>query len=98
MMADVYRYTFADNLSMVDVEETLVLAIIATQSLHGESQARLDIGHTFDAERRSCVIDARTEVGRDFNRLFVGFITREFGSASFKVERVGAQHPEPAAV
>jgi hypothetical protein len=66
--------------------------------LHGESQARLDIGHAFDPLKRACVIDATTVVGRDFNRLFLGFISREFGAASFKVERVGAESPERVAV
>jgi hypothetical protein len=35
-------------------------------------------------------------VGRDLNRLFIGFMTREFGPGSFRVERV--QHAaDPAA-
>jgi hypothetical protein len=87
---DVYRYQFRPEVSIEEVEETLMLAVIATESLHGESQARLDIGHAFSAEKRSCVIDASTPVGRDFNRLFIGFVSREFGRSSFTVERVGA--------
>jgi hypothetical protein len=33
------------------------------------------------------VIDASGEVGRDFNQLFLGFMTREFGRESFRVSR-----------
>jgi hypothetical protein len=94
---DVYRYHFRPEVPIGEVEETLLLAVIAAESLHGESQVRLDIGHAFSAEQRSCVVDASTEVGRDFNRLFVGFLSREFGRSSFQVERVGAR-PEPATV
>jgi hypothetical protein len=94
---DLYRYQFRPEVPIGEVEETLLLAVIAAESLHGESQARLDIGHAFSAETRTCVIDATTEVGRDFNRLFIGFISREFGRSAFQVERVGAR-PEPTTV
>ena len=91
-----YRYLFDSTVPMPELENTIVLAIIATESLHGETQARIDISHAFDAERRACVIDATTAVGRDFNRLFVGFVTREFGADCFKVERV-ANASQPTA-
>ncbi len=96
MTRNIYRYTFAQTVPMDELEETLLLAIIATEAIHGESQARLDIGHAFDAQKRGCVIDADTTVGLDFNRLFIGFVTREFGAGSFRVERVAADRPEPA--
>jgi hypothetical protein len=98
MSQNVYRYAFIDTVPTEEIETTILLAIIAVESLHGESQARLDIGHAFDPGKRACVIDATTAVGRDFNRLFIGFLVREFGASSFKVERVGKEHPEPIAV
>jgi hypothetical protein len=88
MTQELYRYEFTDEAPSDEVEVTLLLAILATESLHGETQVRLDAAHAFDAQKRSCVIDAGTVVGRDFNRLFAGFLTREFGADSFKVERV----------
>jgi hypothetical protein len=71
-----------------EVEATLLLAIWGTESLHGEAQTRLDAGHFLDRDRRACAIDAGTPVGRDVNRLFVGFLGREFGPESFHVERL----------
>lgn len=97
MSADVYRYRFASSVSFEEVEASLVLALLATESLHGQSQVRLDAAHAVDADKRSCVIDASTAVGRDLNRLFAGFVTREFGADSFEVERVNQlpqQHPQ----
>ncbi len=88
MARDVYRYVFADEVPGVEVETTLILSIFGVESLHGESQTRLDAQHAFDAKKRVVVIDASTEVGRDLNRLFIGFMTREFGPGSFRVERV----------
>ncbi len=96
MSQEVYRYQFTSETPIDEVEVTLLLAILASESLHGESQVRLDAAHAFDAERRVCVIDAGTPVGRDFNRLFVGFITREFGADSFRVERVHEPLPRQA--
>lgn len=91
-----YHYAFDPAVAIEEVEATLVLTLLAVESLHGESQVRLDAVHTFDAAGRSCVIDAGTPVGRDLNRLFAGFLAREFGHAAFRVERVKVA-TEPAA-
>lgn len=97
MNGDVFRYQFSSGLDITEVEATVMLAILATESLHGESRVRLETLHRFDARQRSCVIDASGEVGRDLSRLFLGFISREFGKDSFRVERVTATEPAPAA-
>lgn len=88
MKTDTYCYTFAPDVSLEEVEASLLLALFGVESLHGESQTRLDAGHDFDREARTCVIDASTEVGRDLNKLFVGFLRREFGEDSFAIDRV----------
>jgi hypothetical protein len=85
-----YRYVFASTVPQEEVEASLLLALFAAESLHGEDQVRLDAAHFFDADRRACVIDAGTAVGRDLNRLFVGFVRREFGAEAFTVERVAS--------
>jgi hypothetical protein len=84
----IYRYVFAEAIPAEEAEATLVLALLAAESLHGEAQVRLDGAHHFDPDRRACVLDAGTPAGRDLNRLFVGFLRREFGEESFTVERV----------
>ena len=91
---DVYRYEFTDAVPAVEVETTLLLSIFGVEALHGESQARLDIQHAFEPKKRVVVIDGSTAVGRDLNRLFLGFMTREFGPGSFRVERI--QRPQEA--
>lgn len=91
-----YRYVFTPSVPPEEVEASLLLALFAAEALHGEAQVQLDAGHAFDAERRACVIDAGTEVGRDLNRLFVGFLRREFGEDAFTVERVRAESPASA--
>jgi len=99
MAKELYRYNFPPHVSVEDIEATLLLALWGGESLHGESQVRLDASHFLDADRRACVIDAGTPVGRDVNRLFVGYVRREFGNDAFQVERVDAvrdQEPEEA--
>jgi hypothetical protein len=93
----VYRYRFLGPVPIEEVEVSLLLAVLGTESLHGESQTRLDAAHAFDAEQRRCVIEATTPVGRDLNRLFVGFLRREFGEEAFQVERLQAMPRSDAA-
>src|ERR1700694_831522 len=83
-----YRYVFAPPTAMEEVEASLVLALFAVESLHGEDQVRLDAGHYLHREGRVCVIDAGTEVDRALNRVFSAFLRREFGADAFSVERV----------
>src|SRR3954451_25079348 len=96
MTRKLYRFTFSPDVPPQEVEASMLLAVFAVESLHGEVQVRLDAAHSFDPDGRSCVIDAGTAVGRDLNRVFIGFLRREFGEDAFRVERVdSAAHPQP---
>ena len=88
MSREVYQYQFSKKVSVEKVETTLVLAITAVESLHGQSQTRLDARHFLDGGKQACVIDASTPVGRDLNRLFVGFLSQDFEPADFHVNRM----------
>lgn len=87
MTADIHRYRFAASIAFEDIEASLVLAVFAAECLHGECQVRLDAAYAVDAAQRCCVIDGTTQVGRDINCLFTGFVLREFGPDSFRVQR-----------
>ena len=89
MNRELYRYNFDSKVPNRDIEESLLLAVLAAESLHGRSLVRLDASFCLDSHKRSCVVDAATEVGRAIARIFTGFLTREFGEEAFKVERVG---------
>ena len=95
MLNDLYRYEFAESVSMNELEGTLMLALAAAENLHGASQVRLDAEHAFDAALRVCVVNAGTPVGQDLNKLFAGFAMREFGAECFRVERIVAE-PTPS--
>lgn len=95
MTKDLYRYAFTEDVPIEEVEASLLLAVLATESLHGEAQTRLDAAHYLDPIKRACVIDAGTPVGRDLNRLFTGFMGREFGPDAFTVERIETHDHQP---
>ncbi|MEX1231114.1 MAG: hypothetical protein WEB58_12790 [Planctomycetaceae bacterium] len=96
MTKDVYRYEFQPDVPLDEVENSLLLAVMGAEALHGESQTRLDAAHLLDRDKRACVIDASPPVGRDLNRLFIGFLRREFGDDSFRVERIADRPPMAA--
>jgi hypothetical protein len=83
----VYCYQFSDSVSNEDIESTLILAVMGIESLYGESLFRLDAVHEFDKQTRQCTIDATTDVGRALNRLFAGYLMREFSRDAFQVRR-----------
>ncbi len=89
-MADreLYRYEFDDSISVKEVEESLFLAVLAAESLHGRSLVRMNASFCLDAEKRSCVVDATTGVGRSIASVFTGFLALEFAEGAFKVQRL----------
>ena len=86
-MPEVYRYSFRDDCKSIDIERCLALAFRGAESLHGEAEVRMDGQYAFDPGKHLCVIDSTTPVGRDINRLFVGFLQSEMGEASFRIDR-----------
>jgi hypothetical protein len=88
MSNNAYRYQFDPQLNIAEVEATFTLAVLASESLHGESRVRLEGRHGFNAVERTRTIFASNEVGQDLSRLFLGFLSREFGANTFSVEGV----------
>lgn len=80
-----YRLVFLKPLDMEAVEETLLLAILAVECLHGESAVRLDVGYAINKIDRMVVLDASNDTSRAVARVFLGFCTHEFGEDSFAV-------------
>ena len=91
MNSQIYRYRFGTTVPMRDVEESLLLAAMAAESLHGRSLLRLDGAFCLDAEKRAAVVDGGTDVGQAIAKIFTGFLSKEFGDQAFQVERVAKQ-------
>lgn len=95
MTRTVYRFEFNEGADMKEVEDTLLLSILAVGCLHGESAIRLDVGYVVDAERRVAAVDGTTPSGSAVARVFTGLAIHEFGDENFSIARVNA--PLPAA-
>ena len=93
MNRNLYRYAFTANTPMDDVEESLLLAVLAAECLHGRARVRLEAAFCLDSEKRSCVVDATSEVGGAIARIFTGFLSRQFGEEAYEVERVNQDRP-----
>ncbi len=90
MTREVYRYVFNPQVPFTEVLATLDLALIAAESLHGESRARMDARFAGRPLTRTLVVDASTHVGQALNQIFVGYARREYGEAAFAVTRCPA--------
>lgn len=82
-----YQITFRSHLKLDDIADSLTLAVCAAEGLHGRAKVRLDGAWWLDRQRRLCRIDAKTQVGRDIARLFIGFLIEEHGEGAFRVRR-----------
>jgi hypothetical protein len=87
MTHDTYKYRFDESVPAQELEDTFMLAMLAVESLHGRSRVRMESRFNLDKARRTCVIDASTDVGSDLARIFTGFATKEYGERSVLIER-----------
>ena len=82
------RFTFSKQVDMACVEDTLVLAVLAAESIHGRTDIRLDA--CFQLKERVCTIEDGKTVGRTIAQVFTGFLARKFGEDAFTVVRLAA--------
>ena len=88
MNHDIYKYEFSFNVPIDEVERSLALSVLTTESLHGRTRVRLDASFCIDKKEHACVVDAGTEVGCHIASIFTGYLTREFGENAFRVKRI----------
>jgi hypothetical protein len=84
--------SFRPSVEMAHVSDTLELARLATESLHGPERVQLDARWEMDDADRSVAIDSTSEVGRTLAIVFLGFVKREFGSGAVHVVRMGSHN------
>ena len=85
MTRTVYKFTFDDNVAMDDVERILALSTIPVESIHGESAMLVDGRFAVNKRRRTCLIDADSQLGNDLARVFTGFLNVN-SSGCFRVD------------
>jgi len=88
----IYKYSFDNQFQLKEIENSLFIAALATESLYGRSRLKLDTAFRLEKQKRSCVIDGSTEVGQHIACVFTGLLTKEFGEDGFKVERLNEEY------
>ncbi len=89
------KFHFSEHVNMAGVEDSLYLAVLAAESIHGRADIRLEAG--FRLKGRTCSIDDGALVGRTIARVFTGFLIREFSESAFTIVRVADGNTEPEA-
>jgi len=82
-----YRFSFNDEVNMSDVEDALLMAVIAAEGIHGRARVWLDAQFNASPEERTCTVSADNEVGRGIARIFSEMLTLDIGEAAFQVGR-----------
>lgn len=88
-MSAIYRFhEFKTTIPTRDIQKTLYMSVVNTESIFGKAQVQLDAPYSFDFEKRVCAVDGTTEAGQALAKNFISWLTRAFGADSFKVERL----------
>lgn len=92
MATKIYKYRFNESVTGQELQDTLELAQLAAAAIvHGPCRALEARRFNLDKANRICVIDASTDAGDDFGRIFTALAIREYGERSMKVERLIAK-------
>jgi hypothetical protein len=83
-----YSYSFRHHIPMDEVEDSLLLAALATESLFGKALMRMECRFRLELRRRICTIDGSTAVGHALAIIFTGFLSNEFGEQGFRLHRL----------
>jgi hypothetical protein len=86
MSTQTYEYRFDTSIPIQELEDTLMLSLIAVESIFGHSRVRMDGRFDFDKKNRRCRIDCSNEVGTHLARIFTGYATREYGENAVHIE------------
>lgn len=94
-MNGAFRFVFKEEVSVLDAELSLHLAIFAIEGLFGAARVRLDASYQINEPRRVIIVDASNEVGEALVRVFTNLLLREFGDDSLQVDRVDSHPTSP---
>lgn len=87
MNRTIYHYQIKEGVPLDAVKDSLLLSVMAAESLYGRSRINLEARFRLEKASRVCMIEAGTKIGETIARVFTGLLIREFGEQAFKVER-----------
>lgn len=89
-MASAYKFILNENTK--DGANILKLlfsmALKETELIYGKAKVKLETNYKLNDSRGICLIESGTDCGEHLAKLLSGFLIRELGDNSFKVERI----------
>lgn len=86
MMTRSYVFTFPESTDMQQIEESLLLATMSAEGLHGRTRIQLEASYSLDSEERKAVVGAESEVGEAIARIFAALLSLTVGESGFQVQ------------
>lgn len=94
MTAPAYRYSFVDDRTFTDAEESLRLALLAAEGIYGAARILLNVRMIVTPSERTMLISDNGDESQAVNRSLTQFLMRECGPDQFEVDRVCTTTPE----
>lgn len=88
MSKNFYHFRFDTEVCLEDIEDILMLSLVAVNSLHGLTCVRLDCQFVLDEKRRDVLVDGNTPVGRCFARILLGYVDYAFEAERVRCRRI----------
>lgn len=87
-MAILYKYNFDNDISFDDVEDTLLLATAAVESLHSPARLKLDLNFWTEPQHGAVILDGGTRAGQDLAAIFTGLLRQALPKRRFSIRRI----------
>lgn len=87
-MTTLYQYKFGDDVLFDDVEDTLLLATAATESLHSRARTTMDLRYWSEPDNGAVLIDGGTQAGQDLAAIFTGLLRHVLPKRRVTVRRI----------
>jgi hypothetical protein len=97
MSKHVYHFRFDPEMPITDLEDILMLALVALNSLYGLTRLRLDCRLILDRKQRQLLIDGTTRAGYHLALIFTGVADYLLGNDEFRLFRIEVTQAEVTA-
>lgn len=87
-MATLYKYKFDSDICFDDVEDTLLLATAAVESLHSKARLTIDLQYWTEPQHGAVILDGGTQAGQDLAAIFTGLLRHALPKRRFSIRRI----------
>jgi hypothetical protein len=90
MSQEITRFTLNTAISESDLDATLLLSKLAAAAMHGEERVRIHAPVEIRNGGKVIEIDSTREVGQTLALILGGYLRRELGDGTVRVERIAS--------